>query len=124
MSLYFKILLSIIIFPFLFSLIPFFRKKINYLALFLSIAATDVIFIFWDIMATKRIDWHFNPKYVSGIIFFGLPIEEILFFVAVPYACIFLYEGIKFIIIDIKFRPNNLFLLLLSTLSLFTACQN
>jgi lycopene cyclase domain-containing protein len=33
--------------------------------------------------------------YILGINFFNLPIEEILFFVTVPFACIFIYECIN-----------------------------
>jgi hypothetical protein len=40
--------------------------------------------------------WGFNPGYVGGARFFGLPLEEILFFVAIPYASIFAYSAIRF----------------------------
>jgi lycopene cyclase domain-containing protein len=36
--------------------------------------------------------WGFNPKYLAGIHFLRLPIEEWMFFVSVPFACVFIYE--------------------------------
>jgi lycopene cyclase domain-containing protein len=40
--------------------------------------------------------WGFNDRYILGIRFFGMPIEEYLFFITIPYACTFIYEGIQY----------------------------
>lgn len=53
------------------------------------------VFIPWDIYFTKFGIWGFNPSYLCGIEFLGLPIEEWLFFIVVPYATVFIYECIK-----------------------------
>jgi len=50
-------------------------------------------FIVWDAWAAGR-HWTFNPSTVIGLDFFGLPIEEILFFFSVPFACLFLWESV------------------------------
>lgn len=63
--------------------------------LLISIITVGSIFVMWDIFAVKRGDWHFNFQYINGIYLFGLPLEEILFFITIPYSTIFLYETAK-----------------------------
>jgi lycopene cyclase domain-containing protein len=48
----------------------------------------------WDYFKTAYGVWQFNDRYIIGIKFFGLPLEEILFFITVPYACTFIYETV------------------------------
>ena len=55
----------------------------------------STLFIVWDALAAARGDWAFNHKYIIGFSLLGLPIEEILFFITVPYSCIFLYETFR-----------------------------
>lgn len=54
-------------------------------------AVTGLFFLFWDVLFTIRGVWSFNPAYIIGVKFFGLPLEEMLFFLTVPFACIFIY---------------------------------
>lgn len=54
----------------------------------------STIFIVWDVWYTAMGVWGFNPKYLSGIYLWNLPLGELLFFICVPYACIFLYRTI------------------------------
>ncbi len=48
-------------------------------------------FIAWDIWFTAKGVWWFNTDYTLGIVLAGLPIEEWLFFIFIPFSCIFTY---------------------------------
>ena len=80
-----------ILFPVLLS----FDKKVAFYKswkyLFPSILLTGIFFIIWDIIFTANGVWGFNPKYIIGFYIFNLPIEEVLFFLCVPYSCVFIY---------------------------------
>ena len=93
-----------ILFPFLLS----FDKKVAYYKkwkhIFPAIFIIGGLFIAWDIYFTINTVWGFNPKYLSGIILFHLPLGEWLFFITVPFACIFIYECLK------AYFPKNPFL--------------
>ncbi len=59
----------------------------------IAITIPAIPFLLWDALVTGT-HWNFNPKYVSGIKIINLPIEEILFFITVPFACLFTWEMI------------------------------
>jgi len=50
------------------------------------------LYLIWDYIFTIQNVWAFNPSYILGIKILNLPIEEILFFITVPFACIFIFE--------------------------------
>ncbi|MEO0289152.1 MAG: lycopene cyclase domain-containing protein [candidate division WOR-3 bacterium] len=104
MSRYFLINVIIVIFPLIGSVLfhKYTLKKL--ISFFISFFSVGIPFIIWDSVATKRGDWYFNSKYVNTMKIFDLPLEEILFFITVPYACLFLYEGIKFFVFDTKVK--------------------
>ena len=56
---------------------------------------TSGIYLIWDTIFTAIGIWHFNPKFVSGFYLGNLPWEEIFFFVAIPYACLFIYACLR-----------------------------
>ncbi len=52
-----------------------------------------LLFIPWDIYFTHLGVWGFNSDlYQNSLKLLGLPLGEWLFFITVPYACLFLYE--------------------------------
>jgi lycopene cyclase domain-containing protein len=61
-----------------------------------GMAITSLLFLFWDVLFTVQGVWSFNSVYIWGLKFFGLPIEEILFFLTVPFACIFIYACLNY----------------------------
>jgi lycopene cyclase domain-containing protein len=52
-------------------------------------------FIPWDIIFTQHGIWGFNENYLSGIKLANLPLEEWLFFICIPYACLFTIYAFK-----------------------------
>ncbi len=84
--------------PFLYS----FDGRINYAKkwkfLFRAIFLTGAFFILWDIIFTAKGIWWFNETYLTQIEIINLPLEEWLFFIAIPYSCVFIYESMKYFI--------------------------
>jgi len=79
-----------------------FRKDWKYL--WQGILITGLVFLFWDVIFTLDHVWSFNPKYIIGINILGLPLEEMLFFVTVPFACTFIYACLNHYL---KWEINN-----------------
>jgi lycopene cyclase domain-containing protein len=96
--------------PFLCSFYPKanFSKKWKYVLP--AIGITAVFFIFWDALFTSLGVWSFNPEYISGIYFFNLPVEELLFFFCIPYACLFTYFALNHLIEKDHLFPHQEFI--------------
>lgn len=87
-------LLSFIV-PFIFSFYPKANFSRKWKFVLPAITITAILFITWDALFTKLGIWGFNPRYTMGIDVFGLPVEEILFFFCIPYACLFTYFALN-----------------------------
>jgi len=83
--------LCCIIFPLLFSFYPKFHFYSQWKDFIIPCLVSALIFVVWDIVFTAKGVWSFNPRYVMGLNLFGLPLEEYLFFICIPYACTFTY---------------------------------
>ena len=59
-----------------------------------AIVLSSIPFILWDVSVTNR-HWFFSDSYTLGIQILNLPFEEILFFITVPYACLFTWQMLK-----------------------------
>ena len=64
--------------------------------IFPGLLISGLLFLLWDYVFTLYDVWSFNPSYVIGVYFLNLPLEEILFFITVPFACIFIYECLNY----------------------------
>ncbi|MGV3539516.1 MAG: lycopene cyclase domain-containing protein [Rufibacter sp.] len=84
------------LFTIFFPLVLSFDRRVhfytNWRYLFPAMAISAVCFITWDTIFTQHGVWGFNPDYLVGIYLGNLPLEEVLFFITVPYACVFIYE--------------------------------
>lgn len=60
-------------------------------AFFKAAVIVGIPFIIWDIWFTAEGVWWFNTDYTLGINIAGLPLEEWLFFICIPFSCVFTY---------------------------------
>jgi len=99
-----------------------FEKKIQYhkkwTALFLSILVMMLIHIPIDVLFTKIGIWSFNKDFVSGPHIAGLPIEEWLFFVIIPFCCVFIYESVEYFLAPLRANAKNYYATLITGVTL------
>lgn len=120
-SLYLLVDFFTIIIPLLFSFHPRIQFYKTWKAFFLANIIVTIIFIIWDSYFTHLGVWNFNPEYLIGIYFMKLPIEEILFFICIPFSCVFTFYCLdKFYNLSWKPRNENLFFLIFSIFLLLT----
>ena len=83
--------------PFLFS---FERKRMHFIqhwkSYFLAIISVGGFFILWDIYFTYQNVWGFNDDYLIGFRLIGMPIEEYLFFLLIPYSSVFIHYALEY----------------------------
>lgn len=113
-----------VLIPFLFSFHPKLKFNRHFKAYFMANIVSASCFIIWDIAFTSLGVWGFNPSYIIGIYIFHLPIEEVLFFFCIPFACIFTYHCLN-LFFYIVWKPSfeNIFILIFTcTLLLIGVC--
>ena len=76
-----------------------FDKKVHFYthfrALFPSILIVACVFLVWDEYFTIKKIWGFTDRYIFGEKLGHLPLEEVSFFLVVPFACVFVHEVLK-----------------------------
>ncbi|MDD5077625.1 MAG: lycopene cyclase domain-containing protein, partial [Candidatus Omnitrophica bacterium] len=83
--------------PLLLSFYPPLKFWRNARALFFTLMLILLVFGSWDVFAAWRGHWYFDSAGVFRVRLFGLPLEEWLFFIVIPFCCVFTWEALKFI---------------------------
>ena len=95
MSLYAWVILLSFAGPFALS----FDKKVAYFKewrfVIMATLIVAVPFLIWDELFTQWGVWGFNPKYLLKVYLGHLPLEEVLFFIVIPYNFIFILKVIQ-----------------------------
>lgn len=120
--LYLLTLLGSVLFPFLLSFVKgvsFYKK---WKALFVAHFSVAILFCIWDAAFTSQKIWGFNADYILGFYLYNLPLEEVLFFIIIPYCCLFIYESLRHHF-QLNFDTRRFFLAF-SLLSLALAINN
>jgi lycopene cyclase domain-containing protein len=64
--------------------------------LLLTLLPVIVVFVLWDLAAIAAGHWTFDPEQTTGILLPGrLPLDELLFFVVVPFCAILGFEAVR-----------------------------
>jgi lycopene cyclase domain-containing protein len=116
------IYIGLILFTISYPLFKSFEDKIQYSSkwkfLLPGLLISGTFFIIWDIWFTSIGIWKFNPDYVLGLFIGGLPIEEWLFFIVVPFSCVFIYEVmIYFVKKDVLGKQSKIITIILILIS-------
>lgn len=88
---YLFVILFSIVPTFLFSLTPWYRFRDHWYSFFLGNIPIAILYLLFDSYYTSLGVWGFDSRYTIGIFAGNMPIEEVLFFICIPYACLFTY---------------------------------
>lgn len=73
--------------------------------LLISVAVTVVVFGIWDIVGIIRGHWWYTPRYITGIeVGFGMPLEELVFFIVIPICGLLTYEAVGNVLTFVRAR--------------------
>lgn len=84
-----------IIVCFIFSFHPKIKFSRHFGAFIKACIIVAIPFLVWDAWFTQSGVWWFNYDYLLGPEIAGLPLEEILFFICIPFSCVFTYYCIN-----------------------------
>jgi lycopene cyclase domain-containing protein len=76
-----------------------FDKRVRYVLRWPAVLITSIIvavpYVAWDSFMTIRRAWEFSPRFAGNFRLLWLPPGELLFFLVVPFSCIFIFEVVS-----------------------------
>ena len=67
-----------------------------------------IVFLIWDAIAVARGHWHFSDRYTTGwLLPFGIPVEEVAFFVTIPLCALLTYEAVDTMLTVLRSRRGG-----------------
>ena len=103
-SLYLWLNIGSISVPLLYSFHPKLQLYKKFHWLLLSLMLTMGVFIPWDVIFTINGVWGFNSDYFLGVEILSLPFEEWLFFICIPFACVFTHYAVLLYFPNLKLK--------------------
>jgi lycopene beta-cyclase len=72
-----------------------------------AIIPVVIIFSVWDIVGILRDHWSYSPRFTHGWpLIFGMPIEELVFFIVVPICGLLTYEAVGYVLSVLRRRSK------------------
>lgn len=116
--------LILLLFTLSYPLAQSFESRIKFYTKWKKLAPAIIVmmllFIPWDIWYTKSGVWQFNEQYFLGLKIWHLPLEEWLFFIFIPFACVFIYEVLNYFFPNQKPLKNEIAISYILALILFS----
>jgi lycopene cyclase domain-containing protein len=69
--------------------------KIDPVPLAKALAPVFALFVLWDIAAVSLGHWQFGTDKMLGIMAYGQPVEELAFFIIIPFMYVVIWEACR-----------------------------
>jgi lycopene cyclase domain-containing protein len=74
----------------------------------LALIPVVIVFSIWDIVGILRDHWSYSAQFTTGVkLIFGMPIEELVFFIVVPICGLLTYEAVGQVLHRTQRRSND-----------------
>ena len=102
MSTYLLINILSIVVPLVASFHPKLKFHLYWKHVAYAIGITMIPFVLWDVYFTHQGYWGFNTYHLLGLYLFQLPLEEWMFFICIPYSCMFTHVTLEKLYPDVR----------------------